>query len=175
MSSTVETPRKPPGEDEESKIRPPATKSTSEEEEESSTTNRSENATEGLVDPRSSIKESTRLEDKTEPNVDNGKRETILSEDTDVGRSTTELWPENPIKSGGMRSDGVATKVVSDSTKEEDAAAQGKEGEIAFAQPLLIDGKVENRTTSSLIIMIMNVVIRKAQRRELLGYLPTIL
>ena len=119
------------------------------------------------------------MEDKREPNVDNGKRETILSEDADVGRSTTELWPENPIKSGGMRSDGVATKVVSDSTKEEEemsgAAAQGKEGKIAFAQPLLIDGKVENRTMSSLIIMIMNVVIRKAQRRELLGYLPTIL
>ena len=119
------------------------------------------------------------MEDKTEPNVDNGKRETILSEDADVGRSTTELWPENPIKSGGMRSDGVATKVVSDSTKEEeemsDAAAQGKEGKIAFAQPLLIDGKVEKRTISSLIFMIMNVVIRKAQRRELLGYLPTIL
>ena len=123
------------------------------------------------------------MEDKTEPNVDNGKRETILSEDADVGRSTTELWPENPIKSGGMRSDGVAAKVVSDSTKEEEeeeeemsgAAAQGEEAKIAFAQPLLIDGKVENRTMSSLIIMIMNVVIRKAQRRELLGYLPTIL
>ena len=121
------------------------------------------------------------MEDKTEPNVDNGKRETILSEDTDVGRSTTELWPENPIKSGGMRSDGVAAKVVSDSTKEEEeeemsgAVAQGEEAKIAFAQPLLIDGKVEKRTISSLIFMIMNVVIRKAQRRELLGYLPTIL
>ena len=118
------------------------------------------------------------MEDKREPNVDNGKRETILSEDADVGRSTTELWPENPIKSGGMRSAGVVTKVVSDSTKEEeemsDAAAQGKEGKIAFAQPLLIDGTVEKRTISSLIFMIMNVVIRKAQGRELLGYLPTI-
>ena len=120
------------------------------------------------------------MEDKREPNVDNGKRETILSEDADVGRSTTELWPENPIKSGGMRSDGVAAKVVSDSTKEEEeeemsgAAAQGEEAKIAFAQPLLIDGTVEKRTISSLIFMIMNVVIRKAQGRELLGYLPTI-
>jgi len=46
-----------------------------------------------------------------------------------------------------MRSDGVAAKVVSDSTKEEEeeemsgAAAQGEEAKIAFAQPLLIDGK----------------------------------
>ena len=120
------------------------------------------------------------MEDKRGPNVDNGKRETILSEDADVGRSTTELWPENPIKSGRMRSDGVAAKVVSDSTKEEEeeemsgAVAQGEEGKIAFAQPLLIDGTVEKRTISSLIFMIMNVVIRKVQRRELLGYLPTI-
>ena len=80
-----------------------------------------------------------------------------------LGRERLPSWEEmwEALQQEELRRDLVKVNLngnneSSTKTKEEeemsDAAAQGKEGKIAFAQPLLIDGKVENRTMSSLIV-----------------------
>ena len=97
------------------------------------------------------------LEEISEPNVDETRRTasrkrvtTALNKDTDIARSTTDLWPKNPMEKLGNRMlDGVENSVASttdlwpenpESRRWMMAGSEAREN--AFAQTLKMVGEV---------------------------------